>query len=192
MGCNAGLKNITSFQNKDGNTIDIIKSYGQIDKATLKTACEHFCKTGKADAKSRARQNNMMMNIFRAKLLTAEAHARLLTYCKDYLINKVECAPLMYKVIMRLSMINSVATTQALRDNLHTLGMFASTVSGNIDKINSEFNKNYSQTIARDATVDNPIGILFLAYQVVPCYHFKRYDVLFSWTLLFSNSLNYN
>ncbi len=75
-----------------------------------------------------------MMNICPAKLLTAEAHARLLTYCKDYLINEVECALLMYKVIMQLAMINSVAITQALRDNLHALGTFASTVSGNIDK----------------------------------------------------------
>ena len=47
-------------------------------------------------------------------LLTADAQARLLTYCKDYLIEGIECAPLMYKVIMRLAMIDSVATTQAL------------------------------------------------------------------------------
>jgi hypothetical protein len=52
MGWNAGNKNITFFQNKDGNTINIIKSYGRIDEATLKTTCEHFCKTGEADAKS--------------------------------------------------------------------------------------------------------------------------------------------
>jgi hypothetical protein len=175
MGWNAGTKGITSFANRDGNTINIIKSYGQIDEVTLRTACECFCKAGEADAKSRARQNNTMMGICLLKLLTAEAQACLLTYSKDYLINEVECAPLMYKVIMRLATIDSVATTQALRDNLHALGMFASTVSGNIDKINSEFDKNYSQIIARGATVDDPIGILFSAYQVVPCYHFKSY-----------------
>ncbi len=63
MGLNARNKSITSFQNKDGDTIDIINSHGQINEATLKTACKHFCKTGKANAKSRARQNNTMMNI---------------------------------------------------------------------------------------------------------------------------------
>jgi hypothetical protein len=163
MGLNASTKGITSFANRDGNTIDIIKSYGQIDKVTLRTACEWFCKAGKADAKSLARQNNTMMGICLLKLLTAEAQVHLLTYCKDYLIDEVECAPLMYKVIMRLAMIDSVATTQALHDNLHALGTFASTVSGNIDKVNSEFDKNYSQIIACGATVDNPIGILFSA-----------------------------
>jgi hypothetical protein len=175
MGWNAGTKGVTSFANRDGNTINIIKSYSQIDEVTLRTACECFCKGGKADAKSRARQNNAMRSICLLKSLTAEAQARLLTYRKDYLIDEVECTPLMYKVIMRLATIDSVATTQALRDNLHALGMFASTVSGNIDKINSEFDKNYSQIIARGATVDDPIGILFSAYQVVPCYHFKSY-----------------
>ncbi len=116
-----------------------------------------------------------MMGICLLKLLMAEAQARLVTYRKDYLIDEVKCAPLMYKVIMRLATIDSVAPTQALRDNLHAFGMFASTVSGDIDKINSEFDKNYSQIIARGATVDDPIGILFSAYQVVPCYHFKSY-----------------
>jgi hypothetical protein len=48
-------------------------------------------------------------------------------------------------------------------------------VSGNIDKVHSEFNKNYSQLIARGATVDDPIGILFEAYLVVPYHHFKLY-----------------
>jgi hypothetical protein len=99
MGWNAGTKGITSFANSDGNTIDIIKSYGQIDKVTLRTASEHFCKAGEANAKSRARQNNTMMGICLLKLLTAEAQARLLTYRKDYIINEVKCAPLMYKVI---------------------------------------------------------------------------------------------
>jgi hypothetical protein len=175
MGWNAGTKGITSFTNRDGNTIDIIKSYGQIDEVTLRTACERFCKAGEANAKSRARQNNTTMGICLLKLLTAEAQACLFTYRKDYLIDEVKCAPLMYKVIMRLATINSVATTQALRDNLRALGMFASTVSGDIDMINIEFDKNYSQIIARGATIDDPIGILFLAYQVVPCYHFKSH-----------------
>ena len=116
-----------------------------------------------------------MMSVCLAKSLTADAQARLLTYCKDYLIEGIEGAPLMYKVIMRLPTIDSIATTQALRDNLQALGSYASTVSGDIDKINTEFDKNYSQLIARGATVDDPIGILFGAYQVVPCFNFKTY-----------------
>jgi hypothetical protein len=100
---------------------------------------------------------------------------QLLTYKNEYIFDGVEYAPLMYKVIMRLATIDSVATTQTLRDNLQNLSVFAATVSGDINKINTEFNKNYSQILARGATVDDPLNILFNAYLVVPCYHFKTY-----------------
>jgi hypothetical protein len=117
----------------------------------------------------------MMMSICLAKLLTADAQARLLTYRNEYMFDGVKYTPLMYKIIMRLVTINSVATTQTLRDNLQSLGTYAATVSGNINKVHNEFNKNYSQLIARGATVDDPIGILFKAYLVVPCHNFKSY-----------------
>ncbi len=76
---------------------------------------------------------------------------------------------------MRLATIDSVATTQMLRNNLQSLGTYAATVSGNIDKVHSKFDKNYSQLIARGTTINDPIGILFEAYLVVPCHHFKSY-----------------
>jgi hypothetical protein len=62
MGWNSGTKNITSFQNKDNVTVDIIKNYGQIDEATLRTTCECFCSAARANsrrrAKSKAEQHN--------------------------------------------------------------------------------------------------------------------------------------
>ena len=90
MGWNTGTKNIMSFCNKDNITVDIIESYGQIDKAILPTACERFCSPAGADSRSRAKQNNTMMSICLAKSLTADAQGRLLTYRKDYLINDAE------------------------------------------------------------------------------------------------------
>ena len=50
MGWSKGTKQITNFTNPDGVAIDIIKNYGQINMAMLKTACERFCKAGEADA----------------------------------------------------------------------------------------------------------------------------------------------
>ena len=81
----------------------------------------------------------------------------------------------MYKIIMRLTTMDSVATNQSLRKNLQALATFAATVQGDIDKIHEEFDKNYSQLISRGATVDDPIQILFDAYEAVPCYNFKTY-----------------
>jgi hypothetical protein len=81
----------------------------------------------------------------------------------------------MYKIIMRLATIHSVATTQTLWDNLQNVGVFTVTVKGDINKINAEFDTNYSQLLAREVTLDDPIGILFEAYLLVPCYNFTKY-----------------
>jgi hypothetical protein len=55
------------------------------------------------------------MSICLAKLLMADARARLLTYWNEYTFDGVEYTPQMYKITMRLaSTIDSVATTQML------------------------------------------------------------------------------
>jgi hypothetical protein len=113
-----------------------------------------------------------MMSIYLVKSLRADAQARLLTYRNKSTFDGVEYAPLMYKIIMCLTTIDFVATTQTLCNNLQSLGVFAATVSGDTDKLR-KFDKNYSQLIARGATVDGPIGILFDAFLVVRCHNFK-------------------
>jgi len=159
MGWNKGSKQITTFTNSSGVSINIIKSYGQINEAMLKTACERFCKTGKVGAKSCAKQSNRMMSMCLNKSLTATAKANLLTYPNEYTFDRVKYTPLMYKIITCLTTIDSVATTQTLRDNLQNLGMFAVMVKGDIDKINAEFDTNYSQLVAQGVTLNDPIGI---------------------------------
>jgi hypothetical protein len=71
MGWSTGTKQITNFNNSSGVSIEIIKNYCQIDLATLKTACERFCKAGGIDAESRAKQNNTMMANCLAKFAVA-------------------------------------------------------------------------------------------------------------------------
>jgi hypothetical protein len=117
-GWNQGTKEITTFANSAICSINIVKSYGQINKATLKAACERFCKPGQSGAQTHAKHNTMMI-IWLANSLTADAQARLLTYRNKYNFDGVEYAPFMYKIIMRLATTNSVITTQTLRNNLH-------------------------------------------------------------------------
>ena len=105
MGWNQGTRQITLFVNSAGCQIDIIKSYGQINKATLKFACERFCKPGGVDSQTRAKQNKTMMSICLAMSLPADAQAKLLTYQNKYTFDDVEYTPQMYKIIMRLATI---------------------------------------------------------------------------------------
>ncbi len=43
------------------------------------------------------------------------------------------------------------------------------------NKIHGQFDRNHSQLLVHGATVDDPIGLLFGAYLVVPCHNFKEY-----------------
>ncbi len=117
MGWNKGTKQIITFANCGGTPVDLIKCYGQFNEVTLKIACKRFCKAGEVDAKSCAKQNVICL----ASSLTAEAQARLLTYRNKYTFDGVEYAPLLYKIIMRLATIDSIATTQTLQENLGVL-----------------------------------------------------------------------
>ncbi len=173
MGWNKNTKQITTLANRGGTLVDLIKCYGQTDKATLKIACKRFCKAGEAYAESCAKQNNTMMAICFASSLMAEAQARLLTYPNEYTFNGVEYAPLLYKIIMRLATIDSVATTQTMQENLQSFGVIAATVYGDINKIHDKFDRNHLELLAHGTTVDDPIGLLYDAYSVIPCHNFK-------------------
>jgi hypothetical protein len=66
----------------------------------------------------------------------------------------------MYKTIMRLVTIHSVTTTETLHANLNNLPAYPASVNGNVDLINSYFDTNYTQILARASTVNNPIAKL--------------------------------
>ncbi len=88
MGWNQGTMQTTSFANSAGCQVDIIKSFGQINKATLK--CERFCKPGGVHSQTHVKQNNTMMSICLAKPLMADVQARLLTYQNKYTFDGVK------------------------------------------------------------------------------------------------------
>jgi hypothetical protein len=48
-------------------------------------------------------------------------------------------------------------------------------VNGGINKNHGKFDTNHSQLLAHGATVDDPFGLLFDAYLVVPCHNFKEH-----------------
>jgi hypothetical protein len=116
-----------------------------------------------------------MMSKCIMKTLTPVARVRLLPFQGDYEIDNVIYAPLLHKKIMALATINSVATTKTLRSNLRKLPTFCSTIKGDIKLLHSYFDSNYTQIIARGATVNDPVNILFSAYMVIPCNNFRSY-----------------
>jgi hypothetical protein len=76
---------------------------------------------------------------------------------------------------MVLATIDSVATTKTLHSNLRELPSCCSTIKGDIELLHSYFDANHTQIIARGATVNDPVNILFAAYMVVLCHNFRSY-----------------
>jgi hypothetical protein len=114
MGWNQGPMNIMKFTNSKNAVINIVKSYGQINEATFKAGWDIFCDPVGANYQTRASQNNHMMAQCLKKSLTVAALARLEPYQSQYLFNGIKYGLMMYKIIMRLATINSVATDEAL------------------------------------------------------------------------------
>jgi hypothetical protein len=82
----------------------------------------------------------------------------------------------MNKIIMRLATIDSFATIETVCANFNNLSIYAASVNGNIDLINSYFDVNYLQILVRGFTIDDPVAKLFNAYYlVVPDFNFKQY-----------------
>jgi hypothetical protein len=76
---------------------------------------------------------------------------------------------------MVLARIDSVATTNTLCSNLRELPTYCYNIKGDTELLYSYFGTNYTQIIAHQAMVDNPINILFAAYMVGPCHNFRSY-----------------
>jgi hypothetical protein len=169
MDWHTGTQKITKFPNDSGAMINIISKYGQITMSKLQTECEFFLMSTGACYTERALQNNQMMAECIMKTLSTSARACLLTFRNKVEHNNVVYAPLQHKKVMALATINSVATTKTLRSNLREVTMYCATVKGDIKLLHSYFDTNFSQIIARGATVNDPVNILVTAYSVVPC-----------------------
>jgi hypothetical protein len=109
------------------------------------------------------------------KTLSASARTQLLPFRNEIKHDNVVYASLLHKKVMALATIDSVATTKTLCSNLREIVTYCATIKGNINLLHSYFDNNYSQIIARGATVGDPVDILFTAYSVVPCAHFHLY-----------------
>ncbi len=151
MGWGVGSQQITKFINSDGNTINIIDQYGQIDTAMLQAGCKSFCKLGGPCFNQQAKQNIEMMAKCIMPSLSASARIRLLTFRGDFEFDSVVYAPLLHKKVMALATIDSMATTKTLRSNLREIPTYYATLKGNIKLLHTYFDNNHSQIIARGA-----------------------------------------
>ena len=174
-GWSKGNFNVTKFATSNGEIKHIYEGYGQMTMASIEAACEDFINPLGARYDSRVRQNNGMMVTCIMATLTEDSRARLQPYATEYTRHGTIVGPLLFKVLMRLATIDSAATTESLRAKLRELYMLASSLNYDLPKLHSMYHQYYSQLVARGASVDDPIGILFNIYLSINCAEFRTY-----------------
>jgi hypothetical protein len=103
-------------------------------------------------------------------------------YKDEYLLDdgsgnnkKIVLATAYYKIIMRLTTLDTKLTNRALRDVIKDLPSYALTVSGDIDAIHKRFNDTYAMLKARGEDIEDKEQILFETYSYVPDAVFRDY-----------------
>ena len=174
-GWSKGTYNVTKFLTNNNVSVHIHEGYGLLEAAAISTQCEIFADPAGAHYNSRARQNNTMMVTCIMATLTDEARARLHPYASEYTRHNIVVGPLLFKTVMRLATIDSVATEESLRAKLRELHQLTSSLKYDLPKIHALFHQYYTQLIARGASIDDPIGILFQIYLTINCANFRNY-----------------
>eukprot|EP00956_Cyclotella_meneghiniana_P000598 scaffold658_cov52-Cyclotella_meneghiniana.AAC.1 len=84
-------------------------------------------------------------------------------------------AAALYKVIMKLTTLDTKITDKALRDIIQCLPAYCLQVHGDIDKVHTRFNNTYAQLKARGEDVSDKEALLFNTYAQVPDKDYRDY-----------------
>ena len=179
MGWDDSNQGITTYQ-VDGSPVDLVEHYGLIAIDDIKSQAEPFFLSTGAKHNQRAAQNNAQCSEMLMNSLTQDAKDQVALYEKEYELDngageKIVVAPLLYKIIMRLTTLDTKATSKTLRAAIKDLPAVAAAAQGNIDKIHEHFNANYTQLRSRGQDIDDKEDLLFDAYAQVPDDAFRKY-----------------
>ena len=172
-----GSRQITTFENNAGVNIDLIEQYGQITTEKLKIECDRFI-TG-VEEKTRAHQNNEIMNECILVTLTTDAKLQLTPHQNDYTFNMQFYASLLHKMVMRLTIIDSRAMDLQLCD-LRDLATYMISCTSDIGKFHQFFDASYSTLIARGKTGDDSISVnlLWVIMYLLSTWKTKKTNIL--------------
>lgn len=167
------LFHITPSGSATAIQINVVSQYAMISVAELTHQCARFM-TG-VDKESRANQNNSMMAKCIHNSLTSECQLQLIQYEDEYTMADTVCGPLLFKVLMRVATMDSVATIKALRAELQGLEVFAIKVNGDVKQILAKFVEIRNRLKAAGKEVTSSQDFLFAALKAVPVPAFVQY-----------------
>jgi len=143
----------------DINGTNLMDEYGLLTLDQIRTHVITYIET-----QTRTAQNSYQMYLSIISSLTDEGRAKLLTRSNDYTVNGIQSGPLLFKVLMTITTVDTRATITFIRTNMSNLDSYMSTVKGDIIKFNQYVRKLRNDLSARGETSNDLLINLFKGY----------------------------
>jgi hypothetical protein len=150
MGWTNETQGVTTYQ-VDGENINLIKNYGLIPMSEIQDQSKPWYEVTGVQVNQCAAQNNTQIFEMLMNSITQSAKNQVQVYKDEYLLSnagtpekKVGNAAALYKVIMRLTTLDTKSTNKSLRDRLKDLPTVAVTFNGDVDALHTYFNDVYN------------------------------------------------
>ena len=107
--------------------------------------------------------------------LMEQAQLKVVPKRECYTINDDSCAPLLYKTIMNLAIIDNRVTSKHFRSNHKNLATYITTTHSDIEKFNQYVKENHNALWERGDDMDSLLACIFDCYRVTSDHDFRTY-----------------
>lgn len=124
---------------------------------------------------TRTAQNSYQMYLSIISSLTDEGRAKLLTRSEDYTVNNIQSGPLLFKVLMTITTVDTRATVTFIRTNMSNLDSYMATVKDDVLKFNQYVRKLRNDLSSRGETSNDLLINIFKGYLACSDRQFIQY-----------------
>ena len=169
FGWDKGNGDILEYQ-VNGTPRNLVDHFGLIPLQEIKNEVMTYY-----NQPTRRAQNSFAMYHCIMNSVTEATINKLTIEAKDYKINGTPCGPLLFKVLMQMSTVDTRVTVAHVRANLASLDSYIGTVNSNIDKFNQYVKEQLDVLEGRGETTHDLLVNLFKAYQCASDQHFCKW-----------------
>ena len=150
--------------------INILRNYGEISLYDIREIEE-----GQISHPTRRAQDSVMLFHCIMNSITSDAKTNITIWESEYMVNNIPSGPLLLKIIIRESHIDTNATSSAIRLRLSNLDTYIGTINDNIPKFNLYVREQMIELAVRGQTSDDLLTNSLKGYLAVTDRNFHRY-----------------
>jgi len=150
----------------------LLKDYGRITMDQVRQHADRYI-----GAVCRAAQNSHQLYVCLQNSLTKEARDKVLLNVHEYTVQGRPSGPLLLRMIIRDSHLDTNATTHIIRERLSSLDQHMVAVSSNIEQFNNHVKELLNSLHARGQHTQDLLANLFKAYKCASDRQFVNYII---------------